>query len=864
MGTFYQPEVADRDLSHCLKELSVDPDHLFRHLTEVNGKDTRGGYIEGQLEFQDDLLVSSFGLKICLVSDRRCGTSKRVHPNLLYMTRFDGKSRQRELEARAPMWRIDLEIKGGDVFWWTESEAQALYKQHVCSLRVNQESGRRSILDIRDLHLTVITPLVRTNVNGIRVKDGLAMRKPLFDDEIMEDEWEEVLKKLDKFFTGKEGKSEMDRICLQFDFHRFDLQGNEELKPMCEPIISNTIINSKSRNLGILELYPDTISAQKACCKYGRTIYLPSKFKLPTSEKDAYPRFVVQFHNDDPILDDRIRQPEDIKIFASQIFVFKTPVQDEAAIRQIYVAGGKIFIEAFRPKDKQSSSVKFEFEFKVHNNLNSNSIEWCSFCLENPDKIGQTMEESLKQRLSSSGVAKPGQKRRKKDTMSSEGRNTMGSPDGSLLSPSSVLVESPSSLVSEDQQQLMEDINDFIATGNDLNDFDIDVLLQQEIPDVLQGVMHVEGLPMSVESELESEVPPNLGFPVAQSYSSRSQLSPSPDHLSFARCLSPSSPPGAGAPSFSTLVKTDISASYESDLCCIDNVETASALSWNLEKEEVPTRGQEVSDAKQMQRRSLKLLGSDKGSEKNLGNHLEILEYQSKAPTGPSTIISRINNLSQTTKISNEKCGLKNSKREKCEQPNRSICLMSKIDNLSSDFPKSEDNSEKTEPETKISTLSLISRLNKVTKIESSTDSIHDVDSAYRSQESLLSNSLDSLGPSSMTRLVKKNEIETSDTSDNERELKVLEITKKFGGAKRKCMEKLKSKMSKSESKNKLEIRQDLADCFPALIYIITPVIVMFMAVILNFFWIKYFSLENEDSVVESLNSEIEKLVPEE
>ena len=41
MGTFYQPEVADRDLSHCLKELSVDPDHLFRHLTEVNGKDTR-------------------------------------------------------------------------------------------------------------------------------------------------------------------------------------------------------------------------------------------------------------------------------------------------------------------------------------------------------------------------------------------------------------------------------------------------------------------------------------------------------------------------------------------------------------------------------------------------------------------------------------------------------------------------------------------------------------------------------------------------------------------------------------------------------------------------------------------------------
>ena len=50
-----------------------------------------------------------------------------------------------------------------------------------------------------DLHLTVITLLVRTNVNGIRVRDGLAMRKQLFDDKIMEDEWEE-------------GKSEMDRV----------------------------------------------------------------------------------------------------------------------------------------------------------------------------------------------------------------------------------------------------------------------------------------------------------------------------------------------------------------------------------------------------------------------------------------------------------------------------------------------------------------------------------------------------------------------------------------------------------------------------------------------------------------------------
>ena len=49
-----------------------------------------------------------------------------------------------------------------------------------------------------------------------------------------------------------------------------------------------------------------------------------------SSEKDAYPRFVVQFHNaDNFILDPRVKQPTDTKIFASQMFIFKTPVQNE-------------------------------------------------------------------------------------------------------------------------------------------------------------------------------------------------------------------------------------------------------------------------------------------------------------------------------------------------------------------------------------------------------------------------------------------------------------------------------------------------------------------------------------------------------
>ena len=82
----------------------------------------QGGYIEGQLEFQESLLASSFALKISLVSagaDKRVSgiagpgvAAKRLHPNLLYLTRFDGTKSQRELEARAPMWKIDLEITG--------------------------------------------------------------------------------------------------------------------------------------------------------------------------------------------------------------------------------------------------------------------------------------------------------------------------------------------------------------------------------------------------------------------------------------------------------------------------------------------------------------------------------------------------------------------------------------------------------------------------------------------------------------------------------------------------------------------------------------------------------------------------------
>ena len=100
--------------------------------------------------------------------------------------------------------------------------------QNSPNFQVSPTTGLRSVLELRDLRLTVITPLVRTNVNGIKVRsmillkvvhkwnqvgDGLAMRKPLFES-LEEHEWEEVLRKLNKFYTNKENKSEMDKVGL--------------------------------------------------------------------------------------------------------------------------------------------------------------------------------------------------------------------------------------------------------------------------------------------------------------------------------------------------------------------------------------------------------------------------------------------------------------------------------------------------------------------------------------------------------------------------------------------------------------------------------------------------------------------------
>ena len=156
------------------------------------------------------------------------------------------------------------------------------------------------------------------------------------------------------------------------------------------------------RSLGILELIPDMVSCQKACTRRRRTVFLLSKFQL-VSEKEVFPRLVVRL-GEEWRVDSRIRQPIETTVVANRLFVFVMPEQDEDAVAEIYREGGKVFLDAYRPRDKTSSNVKLEMELKVHNSPD----EVCPLCIEDPDKIDgrPTGGESLQQRLVATGTAR--------------------------------------------------------------------------------------------------------------------------------------------------------------------------------------------------------------------------------------------------------------------------------------------------------------------------------------------------------------------------------------------------------------------------------------------------------------------------
>merc|ERR1719474_1765437 len=139
-----------------------------------------------------------------------------------------------------------------------------------------------------------------------------------------------------------------------------------------------------------------------------------------------------------------------------------------------------------------------------------------------------------------------------------------------------------------------------------------------------------------------------------------------------------------------------------------------------------------------------------------------------------------------------------------------------------------------------ISTSSIISRINKLnSKRRDSATSEND--SAYKSQESfsssmILSDSTRNDTPiAKIDSLVPRNNLDSDGDSDS----KVSELTRKFGGASKKCIDKFKSKVTKSEEEKivSLESKPGRNDCFPAFVFMLTPLAVVFLAVILNFIW---------------------------
>ena len=283
------------------------------------------------------------------------------------------------------------------------------------------------------------------------------------------------------------------------------------------------------------------------------------------------------------------------------------------------------------------------------------------------------MEESLKLRLQTAGVTKPGTKRRRRDN------------EGRLISSPEEAASHNSPDMTDGRGELYEEIQEYV---DDLGNVDIDDLVRHDIPDVLLGVMETGG------------------------------DSPSPDHQSLARCLSPSptSAPGA-APRMRSL----------------DSFDSAD----NEDKPQI-------------------LFDYDKLSDK--------LDESSRHSAGLYKGGSQVEQLTSRLRRAGGSHASDSSADSDCK------VLPSK---------------------------SLISRLNKINKTSSQPPGL------------------------------------SSEALENESDQKVSELTKKFGGAKKACMDKIKHKISKQDPDKSLEAmreRGERGDCFPALVFMFTPFVVIVLA----------------------------------
>merc|ERR550519_1905941 len=525
------------------------------------------------------------------------------------------------------------------------------------------------------------------------------------------------------------------------------------MEPMCPVLYSQPICNSKSRSLGILELIPDMISCQKACTRRRRTVFLLSKFQL-VSEKEVFPRLVVR-RGEEWRVDPRIRQPIETTVVANRLFVFVMPEQEEEAVAEVYREGGKVFLDAYRPRDKTSSNVKLEMELKVHNGPG----EVCSLCVEDPDKISgrPAGDESLQQRLVATGTARPGVKRRRRENVNNSiSTSESPQPDHTSSPPSSHL--SP-------EQQLFHEIDGLEVDGPGPGvggGWDLEDLHSLGMPDVLRGVVGREapgatspdylsqGAPADNYLCAPSVLEPMVGaenlaagfavqrIPPASPY--RAQRSNEPDEYLYPASLVDSEePPGCSYMAESaSLASSDLV-----DISPLDsaagNVESASLLSW-------PTPGEleeeEEERAEEMHCDGLSLSSSSSSSIQRVTLTKKRMRHNGSAP-----------------------CFMVLPQEEK---------------EMAGD-PKLERRKEE-----RVATIDLISRINCV-------------------QESL----------------VKEEEPLHEDLPEHngaaQREAKVMEMAKKFGGAKQKCLQRIRSNLQMGKSKEGVGVGEesqngDLAD----------------------------------------------------
>lgn len=311
------------------------------------------------------------------------------------------------------------------------------------------------------------------------------------------------------------------------------------------------------------------------------------------------------------------------------------------------------------------------------------------------------MEESLKHRLQTAGVTKPGTKRRRRDN---EGK-LIGSPE---MSPSEA--NSSSTEVTDGRSDLYGEIQDFV---DDLDDINIDDLVRHDIPDLI--------------------IPSLMGVTEIATGDS-----PSPDHQTFERCLSPSPTSAASRARIGT------ERQYRGDYgveCCYTAVELcAESPPVMLDYDNIPD---------------------------------ELLQRNS-SPPGAARGGSQVQSLTNRLR-----------RRGGSQVSDTSVESDTKV----------------------VSSKSLISRLNKINKTPSREGS-SSTDSAYKSEQSL-----------------------HAVTDDEENDAKVSELTKKFGGARKACLNKIKTKISKTDNdRSMVEAKGTRGDCFPAVVFMLTPFAVVILA----------------------------------